>query len=165
MIIIFLQIESNKNKEFWFQGQTLPYQWGIIKLLYWLRATHLLFITPVIWRLHQLSRPGSLSPKQTVERVGKMICALAFSVQQALVHFELSDLLQSQGTPHLLPARVIQISSRYHTLLLTPPMNHCSQVSNICFWLLGLETCPDSIFRTLFASGISQLPHPTFFQL
>lgn len=57
------------------------------------------------------SRPSSSSPKQTVERVAKMISALASSVQQTLVHLELSDLLQPLGTPHLLLAQVIQESS------------------------------------------------------
>ena len=44
-------------------------------------------------------------------------------------------------------------------------MGLCSQVSNVCFWLLGLETCPDFILRSiglkiLFVSGISKWPSP-----
>ena len=69
-----------------------------------------------------------------METVGKIIYPLAFSAQQTAVHLELPDLLQPLDTPHLLPTQVIQVSSQYHTLLFTPPLSLCSQVSNICFW-------------------------------
>lgn len=154
LLFFFFQIEVNRNKRIllcWGQ-MSPPLQYSHCR--YWLGAMHLL-LKPQ-WAGDDVNSPSSVP----YGKLGKWPTPWPFWWSRSFCTLS-SQCVTAPWRHHPLPAWIIHVSSQDHTLLFALPVGLCSQVSNICFWLLGLETCPGFILRSIGLRSCLSLGFPS----